>query len=298
MNNQPKAVSGRLIFELVVAGVLLLVAANYQTLVDQYWLIYYHPSAQMAQIEDEIGLTSQAKAVFASARPQIDDKSDFNRDCATTPDELELGCFFHGRIYVLEIDNSSLAPEMEVVTAHELLHAEWARYSSGEQQTLTTELEAEYKVVATSDLAQRMQAYAKSEPGQRDNELHSILGTEFPNLSPALEAHYSEYFTDRAAIAQAHAEYENVFNSRRDELTQELAQINSEKATLTSIDAQMQSDRDAGQISLYNSLVPEQNRLVTEVNSQINDYQEGVNEYNELSESLSSQPITQTAPTN
>src|SRR5215469_5387494 len=107
MNNQRKALSGRLIFELVVVGILLIVAANYQTLVDQYWLIFYHPSAEMAQIESEIGLTDQAKAVFASARPQIDNKSDFNRDCATTPDELELGCFFHGRIYVLEIDNPS-----------------------------------------------------------------------------------------------------------------------------------------------------------------------------------------------
>jgi Skp family chaperone for outer membrane proteins len=295
MNNPHKALPRRLIFELVVAGILLIVAANYQTLVDQYWLIYYHPSPQMAQIENEIGLTSQAKAVFASARPQIDSKADFNRDCATTPDELELGCFFHGRIYVLQIDNPSLAPEMEVVTAHELLHAEWARFSSGEQAMLTSELEAEYKVVATSDLAQRMQGYAKSEPGQRDNELHSILGTEFANLSSPLKSHYDQYFTDRPAIAQAHAEYENVFNSRRAELAQELDQINAEKARLNRLDTEMQSDRDNGQISLYNSLVPEQNRLVTEVNSQINDYQQGVNEYNELSDSLSSQPITQTA---
>jgi hypothetical protein len=297
MNAYPKRLTARVLAELAIALILLLVAVNYQTIVDDYWLINYHPSAEMAQIESEIGLTSQSKAVFAAARPQIDDKSDFNRDCATTPDELELGCFFRGRIYVLQIDNTSLQPEMEVVTAHELLHAEWARMGDAEQRTLTAELEAEYRVVANSDLEQRMAGYAKSEPGQRDNELHSILGTEFPNLSAALETHYAIYFTDRVKIAADHEEYQNVFNTRRSALESELATINAEKAELNSLNARMQAYENAGEVGTYNSLVPEQNRLVSEVNTQIEDYQQGVNEYNELSDSLSSQPITQSAPT-
>lgn len=292
-----RANSFRTAAELIIIGMLLVAALNYQALLDQYALIRYHPSQAMASVEGRLDLTSQAKGVFARAKAQIDSKTAFNTDCDPAQGELELGCYYHGRMYTLQIDNDSLAPEMDVVSAHELLHAEWARMSASDRTKLGAELERVYNALNDSDLKARMAGYAKSEPGQEDNELHSILGTEFANLSPTLEQHYSEYFLNRAQIVAAHAQYQNVFNSRHDELTNELATIRQLKANLTVLNSRMSSYQAAGQIEQYNALVPQQNQLVDTINSRIDTYRSGVDEYNALSQTLDSQQITDTEST-
>jgi hypothetical protein len=294
MNPQNSGRTVRTAAQLVVLGLVLIVGLNYQTLLDQYALATFHPAAGMAAIEPRLDLTQAARAALYRSKAQIDSKSSFNQDCETKPHELELGCYFHGRIYVLQIDNESLASEMAVVTSHELLHAAWANMSPSEKKTLSAELEQEYNRVANDDLRQRMAGYAQSEPGEQDNELHSILGTEFPNLSPTLEQHYGKYFTNRSVIVAAHAQYESVFNSRRTELESELAQIRTQKAQLAVINRELETYKAVGQVDTYNSLVPQQNRMVDQINTEIASYRQGVDEYNALSKSLDSQEITDT----
>ena len=281
----------------MVLVLLLLVVVNYQSLLDQYALATFHPPADVAAIDNRLGLTQLAMAKLYRAQPQIDDKASFNRDCQTQPHELELGCYFHGHIYILRIDNQSLVPEMDVVMAHELLHAVWADMSTSERKQIGDELEQEYTSSTDQDLKARMAGYAQSEPGEETNELHSILGTETASLTPALEAHYAKYFSDRSKIVAAHAAYQSVFNDRRTELENELAQIRSEKGQLAVLNRQLENYRAAGQIDAYNSLVPRQNNMVDEINSQIETYRQGVDEYNALSKSLDSQEITDTEPT-
>lgn len=283
--------------QLMVLVLLLLVVVNYQSLLDQYALATFHPPADVAAIDNRLGLTQLAMAKLYRAQPQIDDKASFNRDCQTQPHELELGCYFHGHIYILRIDNQSLVPEMDVVMAHELLHAVWADMSTSERKQIGDELEQEYTSSTDQDLKARMAGYAQSEPGEETNELHSILGTETASLTPALEAHYAKYFSDRSKIVAAHAAYQSVFNDRRTELENELAQIRSEKGQLAVLNRQLENYRAAGQIDAYNSLVPRQNNMVDEINSQIETYRQGVDEYNALSKSLDSQEITDTEPT-
>jgi len=207
-----------------------------------------------------------------------------------------LGCYYHGRIYVMQIDNASLAPEMDVVSAHELLHAQWDKMGAGERATLSAELERVYGLVADNDLRDRMASYAKSEPGEQANELHSILGTEFANLSSVLEAHYAKYFQNRSQIVSAHSSYKAVFESRRAELETELSNIRADKGRLSVMNHQLDGYRLGGQIQAYNALVPQQNKLVDEINARIGRYQVQVDEYNALSKSLDSQAITDTEP--
>jgi hypothetical protein len=284
----------RTIGQLGLVGVLVLLALNYQTLLDDYALVTFHPGSEMAAIEGRLGLTTKARAVLYRTQPQLDAKADFNRDCDTQPHELELGCFFHQRIYILRIDNQSLVSEMDVVAAHELLHAVWGGMSPVERDQMTRELERVYTQVADADLKQRMEGYAKTEPGEEANELHSILGTEFASLSPVLEAHYAKYFAHRGQIVAAHAAYTGVFNSRRVELESELAQIRSLKGQLGVINRQLETYRSNGQIEQYNALVPRQNNLVDDINHRIETYRQGVDEYNALSKSLDSREITDT----
>ncbi len=275
-------------------GVVVLGVLYYQQLWDQYALWTFKPAAPMAAVEGRLELTEAARGILYRAEPQLDQKAIFNSDCDTLPHDLELGCFYHGRIYVLQIDNDSLAPEMDVVTAHELLHAAWARLGSSERQRLGQELERVYAGLRDDDLKQRMASYATTEPGEEANELHSILGTEYGTLSPMLNEYYGRYFKDRGRVVLAHEVYQTVFSSRRTELESELAHIRLLKGQLGAINQQMQLYRNRGMIDQYNSLVPRQNQLVDDINGRIDDYRRGVDEYNALSKSLDSQQITDT----
>lgn len=259
---------------------------------DQYALLTYHPSQDVVQIEGRLELTGKAKAIFARAHPQIDDKATFNRDCQTSGGELELGCYSGGHIYVLRIDNADLAPEMDVVMAHELLHAAYVRLKTGEKIKLNNELDVAFKGIPDKDLQTRMADYAKSEPGEQDNELHSILGTEYPGLSPFLEQYYQQYFLDRSVILAAQARYEAVFNSRKHVLDGELNTIKAFKSQLVALNQRMEYLKARGSIAAYNTLVPQQNQLVDDINTRIRAYGAAVDEYNALSRSLDSQQIT------
>ncbi|HEY6736342.1 MAG TPA: hypothetical protein VI322_01350 [Candidatus Saccharimonadia bacterium] len=267
---------------------------NWQTLADNYALSHYTSSSEVGQIIDRLNLTHHAKAVLYRAQPQIDDKTAFNQDCQTRPHELELGCYYHGRIYILRIDNASLAPEMTVVTAHELLHAVWAELPAAGRQRLSSQLEAEYTALNDNDLNDRMKSYAVSEPGEQANELHSILATEYASLPAGLATYYAQYFNDRAVVTADHAAYEQVFAARRQQLEQDLATIRDKKAQLAVLNRRMEALRSSGQIAAYNALVPGQNKLVDDINARIDQYQAAVVEYNALSKSLDSQEITDT----
>lgn len=294
MQRKQSRLSGRTALALGGAGLVLLAILNYQAILDEYALASYTPAAEVVGFESRITITREARSIFYRAQPKFSDKASFNVDCETRPHELELGCFFRSRIYVLKIMNQSLASEMDVVSAHELLHAAWVRMSANERTKLSNELFRVYGLVGDEELKQRMASYAKSEPGEEGNELHSILGTEFSTLSPLLEEHYRQYFANRQQVVSAHKSYEAVFNSRRGELERQLANIRSDKAQLSVINRQLDVMKAAGQISAYNELVPRQNRLVDSINVKIDEYRRGVEEYNALSKSLDSSEITDT----
>jgi hypothetical protein len=293
---QPKPASRKfgIIAQILVVAVIILGALSYQDILDQYALQTYKPTADVEAIINRLELTDKARATLYRADPKIDAKADFNQDCDTRPNELELGCYYRARIYVLKIDNQALAGEMDVVMAHELLHAVWVKMGAGERQKLSEELQRVYRTVVTDELKQRMDGYARTEPGEENNELHSILGTEFPTLSPMLEAHYAKYFSNRQQIVATHEAYQNVFSTRRAELERDLADIRAAKGQLAVLNRQLEGYRAAGQISQYNALVPRQNRMVDDINRRIAAYKVGVEEYNALSASLDSQQITDT----
>jgi len=286
--------SWRTVLQIGLLGGLVAVGLNTQNIEDQIALYSFSPSADLAPLIEGLGLTDSAKAILYRAQPKLDDKAAFNADCQTGKGELELGCFYRGRIYILRIVNPSLAPEMTAVLAHELLHAEWARLSDQDQQRLGAELTSVYSGLHDTVLSQRMTSYAQSEPGEQNNELHSILGTEAGSLTPPLEAEYGKLFTDRQLIVKAHEQYQGVFDQRRNQLNAELAQIQGLKSAVAQVNATLAADKSAGRYSAYNALIPRQNSLVDQVNAMISDYQTGVTEYNSLSKSLDS---TQLDPT-
>ena len=67
------------------------------------------------------------------------------------------------------------------------------------------------------------------------NEVHSVLGTEFADLSPTLEAHYAEYF-DRGLVIDA---YQRTLGDREDEIRALKASIADMEVRLDHLQAEL-----------------------------------------------------------
>ena len=206
------------------------VFVNRQYLIDQWAVINYTPSSEIEAIADRASLTGDSRFLLEASRTEIMDRNNFNQVCrsATTEKSAVLGCYVNWRIYLFNIDNPRLDGVKEVTAAHEVLHAAYDRMSDAERDRVDT-------LIAQQDLGNSkeridglMKEYARTEPGQGKNELHSIVGTEVATLSPELEEYYSRYFDDRSKLVQLSSKYISVFNElkeRQDTIVQELDQL-------------------------------------------------------------------------
>ena len=232
--------------------------------------------AEIAQLAEEATMTNEAKDIFFAAKPEIDtDRLTFEQHCQTmvSANNVELGCYTpNNRIYILNISDPRLSEEMVVVAAHEMLHAAYSQYSASERDTLDAQLEAQVSQIHNADLTQELRTYRITEPGQRDNELHSLLGTEFAPLSSELENHYSQYFSNRAEIVKDAQDFNNVF-------AQLQASLNVLESQIIQMRNKMRADLARGNLRAYNALVSQFNHLVKQ-------YNQTVNQYNSISREL------------
>ena len=241
--------------------------------------------ADIAQLASEATMTARAKAIFFAAQPEIDtDRLTFEKHCQTmvSANNVELGCYTpDNRIYILNIADPRLSEEMVVVAAHEMLHAAYAQFSSIERNTIDAQLEAQLPQIHSDELTQQLRAYKLTELGQRDNELHSLLGTEFAPLNAGLEDYYSQYFSNRAAIVGDAQDFNNVFAQLQNSL-------NGLESQIVQMRKIMRSDRARGSIRAFNALVPQINNLVKQ-------YNQTVSQYNAISRDLLGQETSATS---
>lgn len=272
----------------ITAAIAAAVFWKWQAIADWWVLRYYQPDPEIAAIAQRTEMTDHARAIFYFADPKLDDKQAFNQHCQTARGDLEIGCYRNWRIYVLKITNPELKTVVDETAAHEMLHAAYARLSGSEKARINQLVEQQAALLNDKELNELLAKYEITEPGQRANELHSFLGTQFPKLLPDLETYYSRYFSDRQAVVKAHQAYKAAFNRRKADLDRRLAHINSLKAQLSSINAQMDGYLRSGNIAAYNALVPRQNSLVRTLKQSITEYNQLVDEFNSLSASLDS----------
>ena len=129
----------------IVLAVCVVVAAtivlNRAWIYDWYRGISYQPTAEMTEIRNKLELTGRGEFVFGAAQPELNTATDFNTNCRQDESEMAvLGCYTEGDIYVYNITDAQLGGIRELTTAHELLHAVWARMSEAEQVELTEPL--------------------------------------------------------------------------------------------------------------------------------------------------------------
>ncbi len=210
-----------------VAAILFL---NRQYIIDQIIVWQYQPSSAVTAIVARTRMNEAGKFYFYASTPAIESAANFNKSCTKQEEGTAiLGCYSGRRIYVYDVTNKQLDGIEEVTAAHEMLHAAYDRLSGEEKQKVDSLLEAEFeKLKHDEEFAERMAFYERTEPGERNNELHSIIGTEIPSIGSELEAYYGRYFNDRSEVVALHASYEAIFEqleARSEEISAELTRL-------------------------------------------------------------------------
>ena len=294
-----------LIVILVSAALALFLVANRQAIIDQIAVWQYQPSTEITAFTDRTAMNDRGEFLFYASHPSLEGTQVFNNKCARVEQSSAiLGCYDGRSIYIYDVKNPKLDGIREVTAAHEMLHAAYQRLGDSDRAKVDKLVEAEYaKLSNNQEFAERMAFYARTEPGERDNELHSIIGTEVASISPELEQHYKAYFTDRSKVVALHTQYASVFyelQSRAQELSAELDRLADSIETASSrynqatvqLNADIQSFNDrasSGGFSSQSQFNSERAALVARVESldaQRNAINSDRNRYNNLREEL------------
>lgn len=228
-------------------------------------------------------MTDRARRVFLAATPAVEDLVTFTRDCGLDPKpdsstearSHTQGCFVNGRIHLLAPNSPDAHDLLYVVAAHELLHAVYAMLAPADRARIDAEVEAAR--AGNDRLQERLKPYGSTPT--LDNEIHSILGSEFGGLSPELEAHYAQFFTNRAVLVAAR---QRTLGAREDEMRRLQAEIDDLGTRIDTLRATQDGLRAAGDVRTYNANVPVVNGLIGRYNADVDDLNARVDEYNAL----------------
>jgi hypothetical protein len=285
---------------LVVLASPFLVWSKQQAIADWWRLRGYTPPANVVNLAASDTMTASARHTLYVNRPQlVTNSSTFRQECTESEQTIVLGCYHSDQngIYIFVVKDTRLNGIEQVTIAHEMLHAAYDRLSTNEKKHIDSLLDDYF----THDLHDQriidtINTYKKTEPNDIENEMHSVFGTEAPNLPQVLESYYSRYFTNRSAVVDFALNYENEFTSRITQINsydQQLSnlksQITTEEQSLDSQLNQLNTDRarldslqSSGQFTEYNSGVPRFNNEVSLYNQGVDNLQGDITSYNNL----------------
>src|SRR4051794_37278270 len=115
----------------VLVAALLVVFAPWdpqrgQAISDQVagWLSPAPP--EIVALADATGMSETGRRIFFATSPELDDSASFNAHCPVD-EQIVLGCYALGEIYLYRVTDERLAGTNEVTAAHEMLHAAYER---------------------------------------------------------------------------------------------------------------------------------------------------------------------------
>lgn len=238
--------------------------------------------ADVESLMASTGMTERARRLFVAARPEVESPARFARSCGGAegtvveePNVHTRGCFVGGRIHLRASERAEAGDLLTVVAAHELLHAVYASLSPGERARIDPELEVAR--TGNTRLEERLRPYGGGPT--LANEVHSILGSEFDGLSPALEAHYALYFADRSRITAAR---QRTLGAREDEIDRLKAVVADLDGRIRALQATQDRLLAAGDIRAYNANVAAINALIDRHNSSVDALNALIADYNSL----------------
>ncbi|PZD71765.1 Chromosome partition protein Smc [Acaryochloris thomasi RCC1774] len=282
----------------------------------------YEPSSpEIERLAIATAMTPDAQQLFYKQEPKIKPKEQFHTLCHKSGRDREktiiLGCFtsngYKGNIVIQSVTEPRLQGMMEVVAAHEMLHAAYQELGKAERARLAPKLRKAAQRVKDSHLSSILEAYEAGDPEIYLNELHAYLGTELSDLGdPDLEQHYRQYFQDRqqvialaqrsrSVLAQLEAqatqlkpeidalevslkEQKNVIRQADSELDTRQQRLQQMKADLRSLKQRAEASLRQGDSSLVQEFEYQKdrfNREVRQYNLQTQNLQERVAQINQ-----------------
>jgi len=231
-DKKPKHSHSAALVSLIATAIILAVAAalyfNRQWIIDEINFLSYKPSAEIASFAEKSSMNDQGKFLFYSAKPSLQNSSEFNISCPSYSTSMAiLGCYDGQKIYIYNITDPQLNGIRDETAAYEMLHAAYVRLSKPDRAKLDALIEKEYAKQATSDTEASVQYFAKYEPGDRDNELFSVIATQFKTIDPELEKYYSRYFYDRQQLVTLYDTYSSVFTKLENQANDLYKQVNT-----------------------------------------------------------------------
>jgi len=279
----------------LISGAIWLVV-NRQTVIDWWRLRSYTPSAAVVALADADTMVGFGRDMLYVSDPKIQVAQDFTQSCGNDGEQsIVLGCYSNQAIYLFDVTNPQLNGVKEVTAAHEMLHAAYDRIDSTTKTRVNELLQADMRRVADDHLNQLVDLYNKTEPGELLNEMHSILGTEYGNLTPELETYYKKYFADRSKVLAFSNAYKGVFTASQARIADYDRQLASLKKQIDANYAQLeekkrQLDAESSRLDhlratdppAYNKAVPSYNAQVSSYNNLSNATKNIVNQYNAI----------------
>jgi hypothetical protein len=217
---------------------------NRQYIIDQFVVWQFQSTSEIDALVDRSGVNDYGKFLYHASRPVLDATQEFNNECDRIENTTSiLGCYSNYRIYIYNVTDERLNGVREVTATHETLHAAYQRLGSDEKNKVNLLLEAEYKKLENDkSFSDRMDFYARTEPGERGNELHSVIGTEVSNIDSELEVYYKRYFDDRQKVVALNAKYNSVFMDLKNHADSLALQMDELSKTISESTAKYNSD--------------------------------------------------------
>jgi hypothetical protein len=265
----------------------------------------FRPSARITELAASTAMTGLGRVLLYGAAPVIETGAPFVADCPSAATETSqiLGCYRDGRIYILDVTRPELAGVVAVTVAHEMLHAAHEAARSPDREQADADLAAFYAATTDQRLQTIVAQYDARAPQNRATELHSLVPTQVPLLSPDLDAYFARYFRDRGPVVTAYDAYISVFEglatrydalvAEVDALRQQIDGLRGEAegagAEAERLAGQIDALRAQGRVGESNDLVPAQNASVrraqgldAEANALVDEHNAKVDELNAL----------------
>lgn len=283
--------------------------------------VYDPSSPKIRQLAIDTTMTPKAQQLFYQQDPRIEPKARFHELCRKAHRHSEktilLGCFtsngYDGKIIIQSVTDPRLDGMMEMVAAHEMLHAAYQKLDNQERSRLTPKLKRAVKYVEDQHLLSVLQEYEAGDPDLYVNELHSHLGTSLANLGdPELEKYYRQYFRDRkqvvafaersrSVLAEIESQIQllepelntlelnlktekDYIQRAEDDLKAGYQYLEQMKTSLAQLKRQAEANLSQGDASLVNTFEQERSRFNTEVgefNYQVQELQDRITQFNQ-----------------
>ena len=283
---------------LIISVVIAAIVIFYQPFSDQ--LVLKNASPAMVALAQQAGMSKQGELVFLRAEPQFATDTQMRSDCADNAAAnnkngfIEQGCFVpnphnhsSGRIYIRQMPANLY--DQEIVTAtYEMLHSVYFSLSGSNQaSSLVQAIESNYNSLHNPTLDAQVVNFANTEPGYRDLELFSLLGTEFGKVSSPLEQFYAPYFTNRQLTVDGYSRVKSTFQTEQAQLKQLSGTIASDDGLANTAYADSLAWAKAGNAyedtynyNIYMNYIAQENATINQYNQLSTEYNTLVTAYN------------------